>query len=91
MKHWKLQKCGGDGVRGERARERIKCKMDGERALTELDGERALTELDGERALTELLSGASSGDRHKSGASSGELCKSYYRLLREREKCGPTD
>ncbi len=82
MKHWKLQKCGGDGVRGERARERIKCKMDGERALTELDGE---------RALTELLSGASSGDRHKSGASSGELCKSYYRLLREREKCGPTD
>jgi hypothetical protein len=35
-------------VRGEKARERIKCKMDGE------------------RALTELLSGASSGDRHKS-------------------------
>jgi hypothetical protein len=53
-------KVWGDGVRGEKARERIKCKMDGERALMEL----------------------------LSGASSGELYKSYYRLLREREKCG---
>ncbi len=35
--------------------------------------------MDGVRALTELLS----------GASSGELYKSYSRLLREGEKCGP--
>jgi len=45
----------------------------------ESESERIKCKMDGERPLTELLS----------GASSGELYKSYGRLLREREKCGP--